>query len=416
MRILLISQFFPPEPNSVGQMFYELGADMVREGYQVTVITGFPNHPSGKVFGGYQKRLWQVENKMGMRVIRVWLFTSPNRRLFNRMITFLTFSLTSSIAILLGRHHDIMFALLQPLSVGIIFPIVAKLKKTKVVFNLQDLHPDAIIDAGLITNGVFIKFLRLIERFSYRHAEHLCAICNIFKQHIVSNGIPASKISVIPNWIDLDEIKPLPRENTFRLQCGLKPDDFVILYAGNIGYTAGADIIVKVAKMLWKDSGFKYFFVGDGPARDEIKKLSEQEGLKNVRFLPFQPRDLLPLVQATADVSVVTMQAGWAKKSVGFSSKVLTYMAAGRPVVASVDLDSEMAGLVREAQCGIVATAGDAIALGNAIKQLSGSPDLRASFGANGRRHVEQHFSRDVVVRQHILLFESLISRQKKDN
>lgn len=411
MRILLVSQFFPPEPNSVGQMFYELGADMVREGYKVTVITGFPNHPSGKVFGGYQKRLWQVENKLGMRVIRVWLFTSPNRRLFNRMITFLTFSLTSSIAILLGRHHDIMFALLQTLPVGILFPIIAKLKKTKVVFNLQDLHPDALIDAGLITNGAFIKFLRFIERFSYRHAEHLCAICNIFKEHVISKGIPSSKISVIPNWIDLDEIKPLPRENAFRLQCGLNRDDFVILYAGNIGYTAGADIIVKVAKMLWNDSEFKYFFVGDGPARDEIKKLSEQEGLKNVRFLPFQPRDLLPLVQAMADVSVVTMQAGWAKKSVGFSSKVLTYMAAGRPVVASVDVDSEMADLVREAQCGIVAAAGDAIALGNAIKQLSDSPDLRASFGVNGRRHVEQHFSREVVVRQHILLFESLLSR-----
>jgi colanic acid biosynthesis glycosyl transferase WcaI len=397
-------------------MFYELGADMIREGHQVTVITGFPNHPSGKVFGGYQKRLWQVENRMGMRIIRVWLFTSPNRRLLNRIITFLTFSMTSSIAILLGERHDIMFALLQPLSVGVTFPIIAKLKKTKVVFNLQDLHPDAIIDAGLITNGAFIKFLRLIERFSYRHAEHLCAICNIFKERIVSHGIPSSKISVIPNWIDLDEIRPLPRENAFRLKCGLKPNDFVILYAGNIGYTAGADIIVKVAKMLEKNSEFKFFLVGDGPAKDEIQQLIVKEGLVNVRCFPFQPRDLLPLVQATADVSVVTMQAGWAKKSVGFSSKVLTYMAAGRPVIASVDLDSEMADLVREAKCGIVATAGDAIALGNAIKQLSVSPDSRTSFGANGRRHVEQHFSRDVVVRQHILMFESLISRQKKDH
>ena len=390
-------------------MFYELGADLARRGHKITVITGFPNHPYGKVFGGYRKRLWQVENMNGMRVIRVWLFTSPNRRTINRITTFLTFTLTSSVAILLAGHYDIMFAVLQPLSVGLIYPILGRLKRTKVIFNLQDLHPDAAIDAGLISNRLFIKVLRITEVWSYRLADHICAICNVFKEHTISKGISLSKVSVIYNWIDVDEIRPLSRVNEFRSQCGFAPDDFVVLYAGNIGYACGAEIIVKAAKILQENSKIKFMLVGEGSAKKEIQKLSRQEGLTNMLFLPFQPREVVPLLQATADVSVVTMQPKWAKKSVGFSSKVLAYMAAARPVVASVDSDSEMAQLIKEAQCGLVVPAGDAQAMAGAVSMLVESPDLRATLGTNGRKFVEKNFSRGVITDKHLSLFRSII-------
>jgi len=415
MRILLVSEFFPPERGPTGHMFYELGADLAQRGHQITVITGFPNHPYGEIFGGYRKRLWQVENIKGMRVIRVWLFTSPNRRTLSRIMTFLTFTITSSLAILLAGRQNIMFAVLQPLSVGLIYPIFGMLTKTKVVFNLQDLHPDAAIDAGLVSNRLFIKVLRTAEVWSYRLADHICAICNVFREHVISKGISPSKVSVIYNWIDVDEIRPLPRVNKFRSRIGLASDDFVVLYAGNIGYSSGADIILKVAKCLQRRAEIKFLFIGEGPAKDKLQKFSRKEDLSNVLFFPFQPRDAVPFVQATSDVSLVIMQPGWAKKSVGFSSKVLAYMAAARPVVASVDLDSEMAQLVKEAQCGLVTPAGDAQALASGISSLFESPDLRATLGANGRKYVERHFSRPVITEKHLSLFQtvSMDGRQK---
>ena len=151
-----------------------------------------------------------------------------------------------------------MFAVLYPLSVGLIYPFLGKLKKTKVALNLQDLHPDAAIDAGLVSNCLFIKVLRIAEVWSYRFADHICAICNVFREHVISKGISPSKVSVIYNWIDVDEIRPLPRINEFRSECGLISNDFVVLYAGNIGYSSGADVIIRVAKILQKStkSGF----------------------------------------------------------------------------------------------------------------------------------------------------------------
>lgn len=415
MRILLVSQFFPPERGPTGHMMYELGADLARNGHRITVITGFPNHPYGRVFGGYRKRLFQVEEMAGMRVIRMWLFTSPNRKPINRIFTFITFTLSSALAGLTVRDRDILFAVLQPLSVGLTYPILGKLTRTKVVFSLQDLHPDAAIDAGLVTNRWFIRFLHLMERRAYLNADHICAICKVFRDHVISKGTSPSKVSVIYNWIDTEEIQPLSRETVFRTECGFTAKDFVVLYAGNIGYSSGADLIIEAAKMLLDKPEVKFLFVGEGPSKSAVQELAKGANLNNVFFVPFQARERVPLVQATADVSLVTMQPGWAKTSVGFASKVLAYMAAARPVVASVDFDSEMAQLLKEAKCGLVTPAGDAQALASGISSLFESPDLRATMGANGRKYVEQYFSRPVITEKHLSLFEtvSMDGRQK---
>jgi colanic acid biosynthesis glycosyl transferase WcaI len=409
MRILLVTQAFPPERGPTGHMFYELGADLARKGHRITVITGFPNHPYGRVFGGYRKRLFQVEEMAGMRVIRMWLFTSPNRRPLNRIFTFMTFTLSSALAGLSVRNQDILFAVLQPLTVGLTYPLLGKLAKTKVVFSLQDLHPDAAIDAGLVTNRLFIRLLRLIETWAYANADHICATCRVFRDHVISKGTSPSKVSVIYNWIDTEEIRPLSRENDFRTECGFTAKDFVVLYAGNIGYSSGADLIIESAKMLRDKPEVKFLFVGEGPAKSAVQESARSGNLKNVFFVPFQARERVPLVHATADVSLLTMQPGWAKTSVGFASKVLAYMAAGRPVIASVDLDSEMAEVVGDANCGIVAAAGDARALANAVSKLYEAPTLCLELGANGRRYVERHFSRRIVVQEHLSLFESVV-------
>lgn len=413
MRLLLVTQFFPPERGPTGHMMYELGADLAGKGHDITVITGFPNHPYGRVFEGYRKKMYHVERMDGMQVIRVWLFTSPNRRPLNRIFTFLSFTLSSALAGLFVRDRDVLFAVLQPLTVGLTYPILGKLTKTKVAFSLQDLHPDAAIDAGLVNNRHFIRLLRVIETRAYRNADSIIAICKVFRNHVISKGIASSKVPVIYNWIDTHEIKPLSRENEFRTECGFTSNDFVVLYAGNIGYSSGADVIIKAAALLEGKPNIKFLFVGEGPAKQHVQKLAQEACLKNVLFVPFQVRGKVPLVQGAADVSLVTMQPGWAKSSIGFASKVLAYMAARRPVIASVDLDSEMADVVNQAKCGLVVSAGAAVALAKAISRLYESPRICAEMGANGRRCAERQFSRPIIVQEHLSLFETVVREAK---
>ena len=197
MRIFMITQWFPPEHVAAGHMVLELASDLVRAGHEVTVVTGFPNHPSGIVFEGYRKRLLQEEYLNGVRVWRVYSITSPSRNLLNRMLTSLSFALMASCTVFLKGKCDVVFSILQPLSIGIFVPILSMMKRARLIFNLQDLHPDALVDLGFIRNKAVVGVLRLIESFSYRSADKVTVICDHFKKHVISKGVPPTRVEVI---------------------------------------------------------------------------------------------------------------------------------------------------------------------------------------------------------------------------
>lgn len=406
MKVILLTQYFPPEPAPIGHMLYDLASGLVQRGHDVTIITGFPNHPSGVVFEGYRKRWFYQEILNGVRVWRVYLYTSPNRSRFNRILTFLTFTFVSCWTILTRVKCDIIFSVLQPLSLGILLPFIAKIKKAHLVFNVQDLHPDALIELGMIRSQFLIRILKRIERYSYRSAEKISVICEHFKRHVISKGISPNKVEVIENWVDLAEIKPSNRINDFRAKVGYSDDDWIVLYAGTIGFVSGAGIILEVAKKLISYKDIKFLFVGEGPILDKLKKESKFFGLNNILFLPFQDRKILNQILATADVALVTLL----KSKGGYSvpSKVLAYMAAGRPVIASVDPDSETAKQIKRADCGLIAPAENPDALTEAIIRLKDSELLSEQLGINGRIYLERNLNKKIIIEKYIRLFESL--------
>jgi colanic acid biosynthesis glycosyl transferase WcaI len=388
-------------------MLLELAESLGQQGWKVTVITGFPNHPRGIVFDGYQKKLFQEEWLGNVRVWRVFLHTSANRSFFNRLLNFLSFTVNSSLCLLLRGKPDIIFAPLQPLSQGAVLPFIAWLKRARLVFNIQDLHPDGPIRLGLVKNKLLIRILRALEAFSYRHADGLSVICEDFKTHCVGKGAEAQHVAVLRNWIDLDEIRPGARQNSFREELGLTEDNKVILFAGTIGLASGAEVMLDVAERLLDDRRIRIVFVGEGESLAALQQGAGDRKLDNMVFSPFQPRERLAEVQAMADISIVTMRPD--AEHISVPSKVLGYMAAARPVLVAAAQDSETARFVIESGAGIVVPPGDPQAIAAAILAAVDKPGEMQEMGNRGRQFLEENLSREHICKGYNDFFLKLL-------
>jgi len=409
-RLTILTQWYPPEQAPFGRMMHELASDLARRDWDVTVITGFPNHPRGEVFGGYRKRWLLEELDADASVQRVWLATSTNRGLLARLATFATFTLTSAWRFLRRPRADVVFAVLQPLSVGVTLPVIAWLKRSKLVFNLQDLHPDTQVRLGMIRNPWLIASLRAVEHFAYRHCAALTVICEPFRTHAVNCGAPEERVHVVPNWVDTARIRPGPDGGEIRRAAGLDDGQFVALWAGTLGFVSGAGVVLEAAQLLRDDRHVRFLIVGDGPIRTQLIERARELGLDNVAFLPFQPEDRLVAVQTAGDVSIVTLAREFAESSV--PSKVLAYMAAGRGVVAAVDQHSPTAKLLHDAACGVVVEPDDARALADALRGLAHDTNRVRKLGACARVHAVRYLSREAAVDHYDRLLSELAAQR----
>lgn len=402
MKILIICQWFPPEYAPIGVMLKELAEDLSENGHVVTIITGFPNHPSGIVFGGYKKQLFFTEFLGKIRVIRCCLFTSPKKTFVRRVLNYITFAVTSLWAALRLERHDLLFMVSPPLSNGFIALLLKKFKRLQYVFNVQDIYPDAAISTGMVRNPFLIQWLKMLETAIYRKAAKVSVISEGFRENLLAKGVPNAKIRVTHNWLDSGEIVPVPRDNEFSRVHNLT-GKFVVLYSGTIGMISGAEILLECAVILKAYRDIQFLFIGEGVVKATIAEKARDRGLENIRFLPFQPREILSQVQSTADVSVVTLLKGKGKTSV--PSKVLGYMAAARPVIASVDPDSDTRRLIERASCGICVDAEDVVGLSRAIECLYHDRERATFLGRYGREYLVSNCDRKVITSHYEKLF-----------
>jgi colanic acid biosynthesis glycosyl transferase WcaI len=274
------------------------------------------------------------------------------------------------------------------------------------VFNLQDLHPDAQIRLGMIRNPSLIRILQSIETHAYGSCIALTVICEHFRQHALARGAPAGRVFVIENWVDAQRIRPEPEDGRrFRRELGIRDGQFAALWAGTLGHVSGAEVVVEAAALLRANSQIRFVVVGEGPLREILQRRARELSLGNIMFLPFQPEERLPGVQSSADASLVTMAGSLAEISVPF--------AAGRPVIAAVPDGSETASLLRRSGAGLIVPAGDARELSATIERLASNPQLVERLGAAARAFAVQQLSADVGARRYAELFESLCEPAK---
>jgi len=406
-KVLVTTQVFPPEVHPSAVMVKELANDISADGYQVTVATGYPHHPYGWLYPGYKKGLLKTENCNGFRVVRGWHFIIPSSNLILRAFVMVSQSMAYLLDSLVSPRPDVIISYGPPLVGPLISAIIARLSKAKLLTLIYDIYPDIAIETGYLRNPVIIRAANKLERFIYSRSDKIGVLSEGFRQTLIENkGVEAEKVAIIPVWLDVRDLSPMDRNNLWRRDMHIPADKFVVLYAGTIGLVSGAEIVVETAGMLRSYPDILFLMVGEGYAKDKIEAQVKKMGLPNIKFLPFQPRERLSEVQATADVSLVTLAPGRGKTSV--PSKVLGYMAAARPVIASVDDDCDTAELIRTASCGLVTPPADARLLAQAILSLFKSPGLQKEMGERGRKYFEDYLERKQVLTKYIALVRKM--------
>jgi colanic acid biosynthesis glycosyl transferase WcaI len=272
---------------------------------------------------------------------------------------------------------------------------------------IYDIYPDILLEMGILQNPIMIQAARKLELLIYRASDRIVVLSEGFRRTLIQEkGLDSGKVAVIPVWFNGRDIVPMARDKPWRREMGIGPEKFVVLYAGTIGLVSGAEVVIEAARLLEAYPDILFLMVGAGQAKDRMAAEARKSGLQNLRFLPFQPRERLGEVQATADVSLVTLGPGRGKTSV--PSKVLGYMAAARPVIAAVDEECDTAELIRKAECGLVTPPAQGEALAEAVLYYYRHPGARELGGRTGRRFFLKHFEKEVVLKQYVDLLDAV--------
>ena len=299
--------------------------------------------------------------------------------------------------------QDVILTYSPPLPLGISAYLLGKLKKAPFIFNVQDIFPQSVIDLGLLKSKLLIKISELMEKFIYKKACYITVHSEGNRENIISKNINPDKVVTIPNWVDTDFIKPTKnRNNSFRTKNNLK-NRFVVSFAGVMGFAQDLDIIIQCAELLKSYKNILFLLIGDGIKKNGLIKKVNDLQLNNVRFLPLQSKEVYPLILDASDICLVTLNKSVMTPVV--PSKLLSIMASGRPVVASMNLNGDAPKIIENAKCGYCVKADDTKGFSEAILKLYNTPKLRDEFGINGRKYVVEHFSRKVCIEKYEKLF-----------
>lgn len=406
MNVLITTQVFPPEIHPSAVMVDQLARYLARRGHDVTVACGHPHHPSGRLPDGWSRKLLGRERHDGFRVLRGWHMVSSSRRLAVRAAVWVSQAVGTGGAALGGPRPEVIVNYGPPLVGPLVSAAIARARGARLVSVVYDIYPDVAIESGHVTNPLVIAAARRAERAQYRCSDRILVLSERFRRRLQVKGVRPDKLVTIPVWLDASEITPRDRDTPWRRRLGMGAGSKVVLYAGTIGLVSGAQVVIAAAERLRARRDVLFLFVGDGQLRSEMEGLARASGLENVRFVPFQPRAVLADVQASSDVSLVTLAPGRGGTSV--PSKVLGYMAAARPIVASVDPDCDTADVVRKAGCGIVVPPGDPAALASALEALLADDEKRERMGRLARTTFEKEYGAESALRRYAEFLETL--------
>ena len=410
MHILFMAQCYAPENVSAAVLITELATDLAKRGHQVSVVTGAPNYPQGRVFKGYRNQLCDMETLNNVRVIRTWSYISPSKQFWPRLFHYGTYSATAFYGGLAAGRPDVLVSYSPPLPLGLSAWLLSRMWHTPWVLQLEDLYPDAAVAAGVMTNKKVISFFLGMEKFLYKNSQHISVISEGFRQTLLAKKVPNSKIEVIPVWADPDEVRPGTKANTFRHEHGLD-DKFVVMYAGNIGLTSCLEDVLSTAEILRGQAKIQFVIVGEGVKKEALEAERQSKQLTNVVFLPYQPREIFPEMLGAADVILVTLNASAALSSL--PSKVFNGMASARPILAVAPLGSGLAHIVKEAGCGWIVPPGSPLELAVIIAQIVGQEPMLIQVGQNGRACLEKYYSRSHCVEAYEKMLIALCSRMQ---
>jgi len=389
MRILLLTQWYPPEPAHTPEEFI---TTLHEFGYDVEVLTGFPNYPSGNLFPGYKLRPWMKEERDGIPIGRAFLYPDHSRSGFKRALNYISFALSSAI---LGKwlvqKPDIIFVYHPPLTIGIPGIILSKLWRIPFVYQVQDMWPETLRATGMLSNERILHWIDVFARAIYKRANAICVISPGFRRNLIEKGVPDEKLHVISNWVDTSVYYPAEPDAELAQKLGLD-GKFNIMYGGNIGAAQALDVVLEAANRLQDHPQIQFVLVGDGVALPALQQKAQAMGLTNVKFLGRYPAAEMANLYALADVLLVHLKDD-PLFQITIPHKIFAYLASAKPILAAVRGDA--ADVIEEIGAGLVCPPEDVQALvETTLAFYEMSDEELAEMGERGLRSVQEQFNK----------------------
>lgn len=404
MHILFLSDNFPPEVNAPATRTFEHCREWVKAGHSVTVITGAPNFPTGRVFPGYRNRILQVEETHGMRVVRVWTYIAPNKGVLRRTLDYLSFMISAAVSSVLVKSPDVVIGTSPQFFTPCAAYFVSRFKRIPFVFELRDLWPESIAAVGAVKPGKALKTLARLEFMLYKRAAAIVALTWAFENHLVGRGIPQSKIRVIPNGVDPDFFKPGPRPIELEKALGAEGKK-VVSYIGTVGMAHAVERIVEMAGCMRDIEDILFLILGDGAEWHHIAAMARSQGLGNIRVMKSVPKEQVLDYYRLTDVFLVTLRDRQIFRTV-IPSKIFEAMAMGLPIVCAVD--GQCRQIVEQAGCGYFVPPEDVGAMAAAVREMVSWPQSAKAMGERGRRYVSDTFNRKALAAQYLDLLRQI--------
>lgn len=406
-RLLLITQWFDPEPTFKGILFAK---ELNKLGFDVEVVTGFPNYPGGKVYKGYKIKIFQKEIIDGIKVIRLPLFPSHNKSKLGRVFNYVSFFISTTFyVIFFAKRPDFVYAYHPPLTVGLSAVLLKLIKKTPVLYDIQDMWPDTLKATKMVNSKLILNIISNLCIFIYKNVDHIVVLSSGFKEKLEQRGVCNTKIDVIYNWANEDslrlkESKPV---NFFESH----ENSFNVVFAGNVGKAQALEVVTDAALLsMKKNENINFFIVGDGLSLDDLKKIKKEKLINNLYFLPPVPMNKIGAILNSADALLVHLKKDPLFK-ITIPSKVQAYMAVGKPIISG--LDGNANELINDAKCGVIFESENSEQLFEATKKLK---ELNRSklieMGANASSFYDKNLS----VKAGVKKFASILQKLNNPN
>ena len=410
MRVLLISQYFPPETGGTSNRLISIARGLRDAGHDVHVIAEKPNHPEGIIRKDYRGGAFDERAYEGIPVTYTWVYTHPEKNFIKRLLFYGSFMVMAVLGAMRVRgDFDVVLASSPPLFVGLSGWLAAQIKGAKFVFDVRDIWPEVAVAMGALTHPTAIRLAEGIEQFIYRRADGITAVTDSFCDHIRETVGEQTPMQRVMNGTMPDVFQQEERRDEMRQRLGVE-DAFVVTYAGNLGLAQGLPHILDAAGELQSNDAVEFLMLGSGPVKDDLIDEATRRSLDNVRFLDRVPLDEAAAHMAASDALLVPLEDHDIYQQF-IPSKLFDSMASGRPVLLSVD--GEAREILDEADAGLYYPAEDGDALADRVRWLLDHPESAEAMGHQGREYAETHCTRSAQAEKLTSFLEELVGTEK---
>lgn len=395
MRILMLTQYFPPETGAAQVRLFEVAKAIRNQGHQIEVVTAFPNYPNGVIPPEYQGKFYMREELDGIPVFRTWIYPVQRGKFWKRLLNYFSFVFSALYGVLKAGKADYVFVESPPLFIGFTTLFTKWVKGAKIIFNVSDLWPESAVSLELVTNKQLIAMAESLERTMYKSSWKISTQTEGIIDSLKSRGIPEEKMVFLPNGVDPDLFTP--HEPDAELVEKLKlQGKYVILYAGTMGYAHGLEVALQAAELLEKsEPDIVFLFVGDGSEKPRLVEMAREKQLSNVRWVDFQPITEMHRYYSLSSLNLSTLRRYKLSEGVR-PSKVFPGLASAKPIIYVGE--GEGARIVEESGGGVVIPPEEPELLVQAILNLKKDPESCQAMGAKGREFVIKHYSWKAIV------------------